>query len=66
MKRMNAAVLRTIALCASAAAAGQAVADVTELPQDIQDKLYNPSFCHFGMISFCSRSITPARQVLPA
>lgn len=43
MKRMNAALLRTIVLCASVAAAGQAVADVTELPQDIQDKLYNPA-----------------------
>ena len=43
MKRMNAAVLRTIVLCASVAAAGQSVADVTELPQDIQDKLYNPA-----------------------
>ena len=43
MKRMNVALLRTIVLCTSVAAAGQAVADVTELPQDIQDKLYNPA-----------------------
>lgn len=43
MKRMNAALLRSVMLCASVVVGGQAVADVTELPQDIQDTLYNPA-----------------------
>ena len=41
MKRMNAALLRSVVLCAAVAVGGQAVADVTELPKDIQDGLYN-------------------------
>ena len=44
MKPMNAALLRSTALCASVVIAGQATADVTELPQEIQDSLYNPDF----------------------
>ncbi len=43
MKRMNAALLRSVVLCAAVAVGGQAVADVTELPKDIQDSLYNPA-----------------------
>ena len=43
MKRMNAALLRSIALCAAVVVGGQAVADVTELPKDVQDGLYNPA-----------------------
>lgn len=43
MKRMNAAWLRSVVLCASVVVGGQAVADVTELPKDIQDSLYNPA-----------------------
>jgi ribose transport system substrate-binding protein len=41
MKRRNAALLRTLALCAAVVVGGQAVADVSELPKDIQDALYN-------------------------
>ena len=43
MKRNNAALLRLMALCASVAVGGQAVADVTELPKDVQAGLYNPA-----------------------
>ncbi len=41
MKRLNAALLRSLALCAAVVVGGQAVADVTELPKGIQDELYN-------------------------
>ena len=41
MKRFNAAMLRTAMLCSTFALASQAVADVTELPQQTQDELYN-------------------------
>lgn len=43
MKGFNAALLRTVAACATFALAGQAVADVTELPPEIQESLYNPA-----------------------
>ena len=43
MKGFNAGLLRRMAVCASFAIAGQAVADVTELPKDIQDEQYNPA-----------------------
>ncbi len=43
MKGFHAALLRTMAVCATVAIAGQATADVTELPQEIQDTLYNPA-----------------------
>jgi ribose transport system substrate-binding protein len=43
MKRTTAAVLRSVALCASVAIAGQAFAGVDELPKDVQEKLYNKS-----------------------
>ncbi len=43
MKGFNAALLRTMAVCASFVVAGRAVADVTELPADIQASLYNPA-----------------------
>ncbi|MDM8165625.1 ABC transporter substrate-binding protein [Roseovarius sp.] len=38
----TAAVLRAVTLCAAVSAASVASAGVDELPQDIQDKLYNP------------------------
>ena len=44
MKPMNAVLLRSAALCAAVVIAGQVLADVTELPQAIQDSLYNPDF----------------------
>jgi ribose transport system substrate-binding protein len=43
MKGFHAALLRTVAACATFAFAGQAVADVTELPTEIQESLYNPA-----------------------
>lgn len=43
MKGIHAALLRTMAVCATVAAAGPAVSDVTELPKEIQDTLYNPA-----------------------
>ena len=43
MKRFNAALLRTVALCSSVVMAGQAFADVSELPQETQESLYNPA-----------------------
>lgn len=43
MNRMNATLLRTVAVCASVGLAGPALADVSELPQEIQDALYNPA-----------------------
>lgn len=43
MKGFHAALLRTAAVCATFALAGQAVADVTELPPEIQESLYNPA-----------------------
>jgi ribose transport system substrate-binding protein len=43
MKGFHAALLRTVAACATFALAGQAVADVTELPTEIQESLYNPA-----------------------
>jgi ribose transport system substrate-binding protein len=42
MKRFDAEILRAVVLCASIAVAQQAGAGVPELPQDIQDTLYNP------------------------
>ncbi|MEJ8569900.1 ABC transporter substrate-binding protein [Microbaculum marinum] len=41
MIRFDAGILRGLVLCASLAAVHQAQADETELPQDIQDTLYN-------------------------
>lgn len=38
----NATLLRSLAFCAMAAVGGQALADLSELPQEIQDQLYNP------------------------
>ncbi len=43
MKGFHAVLLRTVAACATFALAGQAVADVTELPTEIQESLYNPA-----------------------
>jgi ribose transport system substrate-binding protein len=43
MKGFHAALLRTVAACATFAFAGQAVAAVTELPTEIQESLYNPA-----------------------
>ncbi len=43
MKGIHAALLRTMAVCATVVAAGPAVSDVTELPKEIQDTLYNPA-----------------------
>jgi ribose transport system substrate-binding protein len=40
MKRLNAALLRTMALASSFAIAGHVAADVKELPEDIQKELY--------------------------
>ncbi len=44
MKVLNAALLRPMALCLAAAIAGPAAADVSELPAEIRDALYNPDF----------------------
>jgi ribose transport system substrate-binding protein len=44
MKLLNAALLRPMALCLTAAIAGPAAADVSELPAEIRDALYNPDF----------------------
>lgn len=41
MKRLNAALLRPIVLCAAVAWAGHAIADVTELSKETQATLYN-------------------------
>lgn len=43
MKGFHAALLRTVAVCATFGLAGHAVADVTELPPEIQESLYNPA-----------------------
>lgn len=44
MKILNAALLRPMALCLAAVIAGPAAADVSELPAEIRDALYNPDF----------------------
>lgn len=44
MKVLNAALLRPVAFCLAAAIAGPAAADVSELPAEIRDALYNPDF----------------------
>jgi ribose transport system substrate-binding protein len=44
MKLLNAALLRPLVLCLTAAIAGPAAADVSELPAEIRDALYNPDF----------------------
>ncbi len=44
MKVLNAALLRPVALCLAAVIAGPAAADVSELPAEIRDALYNPDF----------------------
>ena len=43
MKGFHVALLRTMVVCATVAVAGPSVADVTELPKEIQDSLYNPA-----------------------
>jgi ribose transport system substrate-binding protein len=44
MNVLNAALLRPMAFCLAAAIAGPAAADVSELPAEIRDALYNPDF----------------------